>query len=257
MRIPTQQRLLILMVACGFLILFARCSGGLRGGGEGNIPPQWLLDAGKRKGCSGVEQCTASIQKLPIAEGNLPRYRKAGWTHGVQEVAGNPWFRTERHTVQPGHGKEVDDWMWTEVPDMINVLVQNELGTYIVYRQEKYAIDGETMAIVGGYVKAGEQPQTAAEREVAEELGRVCAKMRPLGTYVVDANRGFGTLHAFVGEKCGKKKQTGVEIAEADSEDQQQVVWDAAQLQAALLEGKFREVKWSMTIALGLMTLQT
>ena len=32
-----------------------------------------------------------------------------------------------------------------------------------------------------------------------------------------------GNLHAFLGEKCEKKKQTDSEMAEADSEDQLQV----------------------------------
>jgi len=98
------------------------------------------------------------------------------------------------------------------------------------------------MATLGGYVKAGELPRDAAVREIREELGRECQELRYLGKFRTDANRGFGSLHAFAGEQCAPHAKTAADVAEADKEQQQQLVLSEVQLRRALLEGKFREV---------------
>jgi len=44
-------------------------------------------------------------------------------------------------------------------------------GKFPLFRQKKYAIPGETLSIVGGFIDEGEAPWEAARREVLEELG--------------------------------------------------------------------------------------
>jgi len=49
--------------------------------------------------------------------------------------------------------------------------VQTVEGKFVVFNQRKYAIPGETLSPVGGFIDQGESPLTAARREVLEELG--------------------------------------------------------------------------------------
>lgn len=65
----------------------------------------------------------------------------------------------------------IDDWIFLEEVPAVNVVVQNAEGNFVVFRQRKYAIPGETLSPVGGFVDPNESPLQAAKREVLEELG--------------------------------------------------------------------------------------
>ena len=65
----------------------------------------------------------------------------------------------------------IDDWIFLEELPAVNVIVQTLEGNYVVFQQRKYAIPGETLSPVGGFIDAGESPLAAAKREVLEELG--------------------------------------------------------------------------------------
>lgn len=65
----------------------------------------------------------------------------------------------------------INDWLFLEEVPAVNVIVQTLEGHFIVFSQKKYAIPGETLSPVGGFIDPGESPLTAAKREVLEELG--------------------------------------------------------------------------------------
>ena len=65
----------------------------------------------------------------------------------------------------------VNDWIFMEERDAVNVVVVTKEGKFLVFQQRKYAIPGETLAPVGGFINNGEAPFDAARREVWEELG--------------------------------------------------------------------------------------
>lgn len=71
--------------------------------------------------------------------------------------------------------------MWIDYHDSINVVVQDETKEggerrFLVFEQTKYALEGRSsLAIIGGIIEPGEDPETAARREVEEEMdGLVC-----------------------------------------------------------------------------------
>jgi len=66
----------------------------------------------------------------------------------------------------------IRDWLVLEEAPAVNVIVQTLEGNrFVVFQQKKYAIPGETMSPVGGFIDLGESPLVAAKREVLEELG--------------------------------------------------------------------------------------
>lgn len=66
----------------------------------------------------------------------------------------------------------IREWLVLEEAPAVNIIIQLlEENRFVVFRQKKYAIPGETLSPVGGFIDLGESPLVAAKREVLEELG--------------------------------------------------------------------------------------
>ena len=93
-------------------------------------------------------------------------------TLAIETVAETRFARCDVHTVlSEDGGSIIDDWLFLEEVDAVNVAVQRSEGDFVVFRQQKYAIPGETLSPVGGFIDPDESPLSAAKREVLEELG--------------------------------------------------------------------------------------
>eukprot|EP00980_Cylindrotheca_fusiformis_P031669 scaffold26767_cov117-Cylindrotheca_fusiformis.AAC.4 len=185
------------------------------------------------------------------------QYWKEGVTLDVKTLYETPFARFQLHTVRMGESV-IDDWMWFDESDNINVLVQEEKGNFVVLKQTKYAIDGETLAIVGGFIEEGETPLEAAQRELKEELGMEAKHWKDMGSYRAAANRGGGMTHIFWAQKAtylSGAEQTAVR-GQADLERQDLVRHSEKELVELLLQGKFGEIKWTATVALALLNSQ-
>jgi ADP-ribose pyrophosphatase YjhB (NUDIX family) len=144
---------------------------------------------------------------------------------------------------------------------------------FVLFRQRKYGYDGESFAVVGGAVEELETPVDAARREIHEELGlQNCANVVGFGSYRVDVNRGAGVVHPFIARFCegddealvSKRQKATQQVTEDanghDMELQRIVLMTRASLQRLLvteLSNGIKEVKWSHTIAMSLLYLQS
>jgi ADP-ribose pyrophosphatase YjhB (NUDIX family) len=182
------------------------------------------------------------------------------------------WMRVSLHSVQfPGSNTVFDDWMWIDYHDRINVLVEDEATNdgeeprFLVFEQTKYALEGRTsLAIIGGIIEVGEDPESAARREVEEEMnGLVCEKFHFLGRHRTDVNRGIGWLNGFLATQCtstttsnrdsSKVAQKKDEVGVADTEKQNLKSITLTELRQAVLQGKFIEVQWTATVTQALL----
>lgn len=103
-------------------------------------------------------------------------YRGTPWhnerTVAVETLGETKFARCDVHTVLSEDGAStINDWIFLEETPAVNVIVQTLEQKYAVFRQKKYAIPGETLSPVGGFIDVNESPLTAAKREVLEELG--------------------------------------------------------------------------------------
>jgi len=231
----------------------------------------------------------AIVSSLTTTDGecaiSFGRYKGPQYINEAQTVKGrgrclveSKFLKVQQHSVQfppttPNGEKppRIDDWLWIDYHDRINVLIeaaadssgQQKEPHFQIFEQTKYALEGrESLAIVGGIIEPGEQPEIAARREVEEETGLDCAKMEFLGRYRTDVNRGMGWTHTYVAKDCVKASQnkkhdhaasTADEVGAADTERQDLKTMSLSQVRKAVQDGEFLEIQWSATVALAML----
>jgi ADP-ribose pyrophosphatase len=161
------------------------------------------------------------------------------------------FLRLESHTIELPDGEIIDDWPWIVAPDAAIVLARGRDQNFICFRQIKYAVDGTTLAPVGGMIETGESPLQAAKRELLEETGYQASDWINLGSYVVDPNRGVATMHLFLALDAEKVAEPNSD----DLEDQQIVYHSRIELETALQAGEFKALAWAAAVSLALNRL--
>eukprot|EP00040_Diaphanoeca_grandis_P030277 m.178627 g.178627 ORF g.178627 m.178627 type:complete len:263 (-) comp31947_c0_seq3:571-1359(-) len=157
----------------------------------------------------------------------------------------------------PDAATSITDWLWLDYGSRVNVLVQLKANQkFLVFEQSKYALEGKSLAVVGGFIESGETAQEAAVREVNEELGMECDKFVSLGgKFRTDVNRGLGWVHPYFAIGCVMLPKNQRKASD-DQEKQQQQQLSLRQLESMTMAGKFVEVQWSNTVALGLLYIR-
>ncbi len=162
------------------------------------------------------------------------------------------FLSVEEHQVELPDGQVIVDWPWVVTPDFVNVVAETENGQFLCFRQTKYAIEGTSLAAIGGFLEPGEDPLEAAKRELLEETGYEAATWVPLGNYRVDANRGAGMAYFFLAR--GVRRVT--EASPDDLEEQELLHLTCAEIKAALLAGEVKVLPWAAILALALQVLE-
>lgn len=161
------------------------------------------------------------------------------------------YLKVESHAIELPDGEVISDWPLVVAPDAIIVVACTPDNEFLCFRQTKYAIDGITMAPVGGLVEPGEDPFAAAKRELLEETGYMALDWTPLGSHVMDPNRYSGMRYLYLAQNASK-------VAEPDSddlEDQQLLLLKQSEVETALDAGEFKVLGWTAAIALALRRL--
>lgn len=159
------------------------------------------------------------------------------------------FLKVEQHTIELSDGEIIADWPWLVTPDFVNVAAITENDEYLCFRQTKYSVRGTTLAPVGGYIEPGEEPITAAKRELMEETGYQSDHWEYLGEFAVDGNRGNGVAHFFLAREAHQ-------AAEPDADDlEEQVILrlTRAEVEAAVARGAFKVLPWQAIMALVLL----
>lgn len=159
------------------------------------------------------------------------------------------WLKVEDRTVQTPDGQIIEHWPWVITPDYINVLALTTDGRYLVFRQGKYGLEGDSLAPVGGYLEPGEDPLTAAQRELLEETGYTARQWHHLGHFLVDPNRGVARGDLFLASDACRVTQP----VSDDLEEQELLLLTRAELETALHRGQFKVLAWAATVAFALL----
>ena len=162
-----------------------------------------------------------------------------------------PWLTVEHHTIELPDGQVIPNWPWVKTPDYVNVVAMTEDDQFLCFRQVKYGIEGVTLALVGGYVKEGEAPLAAAQRELLEETGYQAPDWLSLGSYLVDPNRGIATGHLFLARQARYVTPRNAD----DLEEQELLLLTREEIESALETGEIKVLAWAAAVAFALRHL--
>ncbi|MEM7113976.1 MAG: NUDIX hydrolase [Chloroflexota bacterium] len=163
----------------------------------------------------------------------------------------NNFLTVESHEVELPDGRVIPDWAWVITPDAAIVVAETVNGRFLCFHQTKYAVEGTTLAPVGGHIEADETPLAAAKRELLEETGYEAAEWIELGSYVVGPNRGFAKRHLFFARQAAQV----AEPTSDDLEEQDLLILSLEELEKAVQNGEFKVAVWTAAVALALQHL--
>lgn len=163
------------------------------------------------------------------------------------------FLTVESHTVKLPDGQIIPDWAWLIIPSAAIVLAMTDDDLFLCFRQTKYAVEGTSLAPVGGMLEPNEAPINAARRELLEEMGYESAEWVNLGSHILDPNRGIATMHLFLALKAKKVAEPNSD----DLEDQELLLLSQNEIENALKAGEFKILAWSAVVAMSLNYLQT
>ena len=153
------------------------------------------------------------------------------------EVVGTfGYFEVERHDLEVTFGERVQahSVFTVRAPDWVSVAAVSSDGRFILVRQHRHGIDGETLETAGGIIDEGESPAVAALRELREETGFVASKVESLG--VVHPNPALQSNRCFLFLARGAEDRG--ELDTDEHEHTEPVVMSRAEVESALAQGK-------------------
>jgi ADP-ribose pyrophosphatase len=163
----------------------------------------------------------------------------------------SPFLTVEAHEVELPDGRRIEGWPWVVTPDYVNVVAVTLDGFVVCFRQVKYAVEGVALAPVGGYLEPGENPLTAAKRELLEEAGYVSQQWTSLGHYAVDGNRGAGTAWFFL----ARNARLGEQAESDDLEEQHLSLLRLDEVERAVDRCEIKSLAWAACFVMALRHL--
>lgn len=118
-------------------------------------------------------------------------------------------LKVDRLEVELDDGRKTFREMLT-FPDVVVVLACDDNGRVMLVRQFRKPIEAELLEAIAGKVDPGETPEEAARRELKEETGYSCGRLKKVG--VVHPTSGYSTerQHYFITKVVGNpERQSG------------------------------------------------
>lgn len=82
-----------------------------------------------------------------------------------------PWLTARKDVLQMPDGRINPEFWVLEYPSWVNVIAITDHGRYVMVRQYRHGLGQMSTELCAGVVEPGEDPETAARRELAEETG--------------------------------------------------------------------------------------
>jgi ADP-ribose pyrophosphatase len=191
------------------------------------------------------------IENISLSKGGSmsPKELRVWETVSKRTILKSGKFLTvENHIIKLPSGQVISDWPWIIIPSAAIVLAVTENDEFLCFRQTKYAVEGTTLAPVGGMLEPDEKPMDAAKRELLEETGYESAHWISFGSYILDPNRGIATMYLFLALKAKQVTEPNSD----DLEDQELLLLSQNEIEDALKSGEFKILAWSAVVSMSL-----
>lgn len=132
----------------------------------------------------------------------------------TENVYNRPWLNARRDCVQLPNGKIYDEYYVLHYPTWINVIAITEEGDFLLERQYRHAIGKVSTEICAGCAEPGEDPMTAAKRELQEETGYAGGNWTELMVISPNSSTMDNYCYCYLAE--GVKKISGQHLDETE-----------------------------------------
>lgn len=134
-----------------------------------------------------------------------------------QVYSGAPFLEVTLETVALPDGRVIDDYHHIAAGDFVTVIPETRDGRIIMLRQYRHGVRRIGLALPGGKIAVGEAPETAARRELLEEVGATAEAWRPMSNWVTSCTYGFSTSHYFHASGVERRQEPeGDDLEEAE-----------------------------------------
>jgi ADP-ribose pyrophosphatase len=121
----------------------------------------------------------------------------------------DPWVAVHRDRLVLPSGNTAD-YFRVDLPDYAMVVPFTRTGTVVLVEGYRPGYNRVALGPPGGMLDRGEEPLSAARRELLEETGYVSDDWKFHGAFTVDGNRECGRMHLF---SCrGARRESDVKL---------------------------------------------
>ncbi len=118
-------------------------------------------------------------------------------------ISNHIYFTAREDRCQMPDGTIVDPYFVVELPGSVCAMALTEAGEVILAKQYRHPIEESIYELPGGFIDAGETPETAIARELQEETGYTFSDFYYLGQTAANPGvlNNFTTLYLATGGK--------------------------------------------------------
>ncbi len=168
------------------------------------------------------------------------------WTTVSSKVAWRGRFPVLIDTIRADlDGREMEYTHLGMGRGAVVVLALDHRQNVICVRQYRHPMNGVTLELPAGHIDAGEDPLSAAARELEEETGLKARRLEPLGVYVPVPSLCAFTMRMFLASGLSQGRQ-----ALEPNELLEVVRMPITDLRAQILRGEHRAVSLTYTVLL-------
>lgn len=110
----------------------------------------------------------------------------------------------KKNKVELPDGAVIDDFYTVTIPDAAMVAAITTDGQIILKSEYRYAVGAEVIECPAGMLENGEEPLTAAKRELLEETGYISDNWTYLGPTLESTSKLTNRMHLFLATACEK-----------------------------------------------------
>ncbi|MCD7814156.1 MAG: NUDIX hydrolase [Lachnospiraceae bacterium] len=120
------------------------------------------------------------------------------------ELLKNQWLTVHKDKALLPNGLIVEDYYVVELVGAVIVAAIDQCGNLVLKKEYRYPVGCTLIELPAGGIEDGENPQTAAERELLEETGYASEDWTYLGVSIDSPSKCNSKLHMFLAKNAVK-----------------------------------------------------